>query len=212
MADYILEMKNIVKEFPGVKALDNVNLAVERGEIHALCGENGAGKSTLMKVLSGIHPYGSYEGDIIYNGEVCKFNTLHDSEAKGIVIIHQELALIPMLSIGENMFLGNEKKGKFGINWDETYSEAEKHMAQVGLKESAQILIKDIGTGKQQLVEIAKALSKDVKLLILDEPTSSLNEEDTQMLLDLLLEFKKKGLTSIIISHKLNEIAYVSAK
>ena len=210
MADYILEMKNIVKEFPGVKALDNVNLAVERGEIHALCGENGAGKSTLMKVLSGIHPYGSYEGDIIYNGEVCKFNTLHDSEAKGIVIIHQELALIPMLSIGENMFLGNEKKGKFGINWDETYSEAEKHMAQVGLKESAQILIKDIGTGKQQLVEIAKALSKDVKLLILDEPTSSLNEEDTQMLLDLLLEFKKKGLTSIIISHKLNEIAYVS--
>lgn len=210
MADYILEMKNIVKEFPGVKALDNVNLAVERGEIHALCGENGAGKSTLMKVLSGIHPYGSYEGDIIYNGEVCKFNTLHDSEAKGIVIIHQELALIPMLSIGENMFLGNEKKGKFGINWDETYSEAEKHMAQVGLKESAQTLIKDIGTGKQQLVEIAKALSKDVKLLILDEPTSSLNEEDTQMLLDLLLEFKKKGLTSIIISHKLNEIAYVS--
>ena len=160
MADYILEMKNIVKEFPGVKALDNVNLAVERGEIHALCGENGAGKSTLMKVLSGIHPYGSYEGDIIYNGEVCKFNTLHDSEAKGIVIIHQELALIPMLSIGENMFLGNEKKGKFGINWDETYSEAEKHMAQVGLKESAQILIKDIGTGKQQLVEIAKHYQK----------------------------------------------------
>ncbi len=210
LADNILEMKNIVKEFPGVKALNNVNLEVRRGEIHALCGENGAGKSTLMKVLSGIHPFGSYTGEIRYNGEICKFNTLHDSEEKGIVIIHQELALIPMLSIGENMFLGNERKSKIGINWDETYSQAQKHMTQVGLKESAQTLIKDIGTGKQQLVEIAKALSKDVKLLILDEPTSSLNEEDTKMLLDLLLEFKKKGMTSIIISHKLNEIAYVA--
>ena len=210
MADIILEMKHITKEFPGVKALDDVNLTVQRGEIHALCGENGAGKSTLMNVLSGIYPFGTYDGDIIYNGEECKFNTLHDSEEKGIVIIHQELALIPMLSIGENMFLGNERKGKFGLNWDETYMQAEEHMRQVGLKESATTLIKDIGTGKQQLVEIAKALSKNVKLLILDEPTSSLNEEDTKMLLDLLIEFKKKGMTSIIISHKLNEIAYVA--
>lgn len=210
MADNILEMKSITKEFPGVKALDNVNLTVQRGEIHALVGENGAGKSTLMNVLSGIYPYGSYTGDIYYNGDLCKFNTLRDSEEKGIVIIHQELALIPMLSIGENMFLGNERKGKLGLDWDETYSQAEKHMRQVGLKESATTLIKDIGTGKQQLVEIAKALSKDVKLLILDEPTSSLNEEDTKMLLNLLLEFKKQGMTSIIISHKLNEIAYVA--
>ena len=212
MADNILVMKSITKEFPGVKALDNVNLAVERGEIHALVGENGAGKSTLMNVLSGTYPFGSYTGDIIYEGEVCQFNTLKDSEMKGIVIIHQELALIPELSIGENMFLGNERKGKFGIDWDRTYYEARTHMDQVGLKESEHALIKDIGTGKQQLVEIAKALSKNVRLLILDEPTSSLNEEDSRMLLDLLLEFKKQGLTSIIISHKLGEVAYVADK
>ena len=212
MADIILEMKNITKEFPGVRALDNVNLRVERGEIHALVGENGAGKSTLMNVLSGIYPFGSYSGDIVYNGEICQFKTLHDSEEKGIVIIHQELALIPELSIGENMFLGNERMGRFGINWDRTFYEAEEHMHQVGLKETATTLIKDIGTGKQQLVEIAKALSKNVKLLILDEPTSSLNEEDSKMLLDLMLGFKKQGMTSIIISHKLNEISYVADK
>ena len=212
MADIILEMKSITKEFPGVKALDNVNLRVERGEIHALVGENGAGKSTLMNVLSGTYPFGTYTGDIIYNGELCQFKTLHDSEEKGIVIIHQELALIPELSIGENMFLGNERIGKFGIDWDKTYHDAEEHMKQVGLKEEATTLIKDIGTGKQQLVEIAKALSKNVKLLILDEPTSSLNEEDSKMLLDLILSFKKEGMTSIIISHKLNEISYVADK
>lgn len=212
MGEIILEMKGIIKEFPNVRALDNVNLKVERGEIHALVGENGAGKSTLMKVLSGIHPFGTYEGDIIYNGEECHFKTLSDSEEKGIVIIHQELALIPELSIGENMFLGNERKGRFGIDWDRTYNDAEEHMRQVGLKEDAKTMIKDIGTGKQQLVEIAKALSKNVKLLILDEPTSSLNEEDSRMLLNLLLDFKKQGLTSIIISHKLNEISYVADK
>lgn len=212
MADNILVMKNITKEFPGVKALDDVNLEVERGEIHALVGENGAGKSTLMNVLSGTYPFGSYTGDIIYEGEECRFNTLKDSEDKGIVIIHQELALIPELSIGENMFLGNERKGPFGIDWDRTYHEARQHMDQVGLKDNEHTLIKDIGTGKQQLVEIAKALSKNVKLLILDEPTSSLNEEDSKMLLDLLLEFKKQGMTSIIISHKLSEVAFVADK
>ena len=212
MADIILEMKNITKEFPGVKALDNVNLRVERGEIHALVGENGAGKSTLMNVLSGTYPFGSYTGDIVYNGELCQFKTLHDSEEKGIVIIHQELALIPELSIGENMFLGNERLGRFGSDWDRTFYEAEEHMRQVGLKEAATTLIKDIGTGKQQLVEIAKALSKNVKLLILDEPTSSLNEEDSKMLLDLMLGFKEQGMTSIIISQKLNEISYVADK
>ena len=210
MADNILVMKNITKEFPGVKALDNVNLEVRRGEIHALVGENGAGKSTLMNVLSGTYPFGSYTGDIIYNGEECRFDKLKDSEEKGIVIIHQELALIPELSIGENMFLGNERKGKLGVDWDRTYHEARTHMDQVGLKESEHTLIKDIGTGKQQLVEIAKALAKNVKLLILDEPTSSLNEADSRMLLDLLKEFQKNGLTSIIISHKLNEVAYVA--
>jgi len=212
LAEYILEMKNITKEFPGVKALDNVNLRVKPGEIHALVGENGAGKSTLMNVLSGTYPFGTYTGDIIYNGEECRFRTLHDSEEKGIVIIHQELALIPELSIGENMFLGNERRGLLGINWDRTFHEAGEHMKQVGLKEEPTTLIKDIGTGKQQLVEIAKALSKNVKLLILDEPTSSLNEEDSKMLLDLLLSFREKGMTSIIISHKLGEISYVADK
>ena len=212
MAKILLEMKNITKTFPGVKALDNVNLQVEEGEIHALVGENGAGKSTLMNVLSGIYPYGSYEGDIIYDGEICKFSKIKDSEEKGIVIIHQELALIPYMSIGENMFLGNERGKKFAINWNDTYGEAEKYMRTVGLKESSRTLIKDIGTGKQQLVEIAKALAKHAKLLILDEPTASLNEDDSQALLDLLLKFKKEGMTSIIISHKLNEISYVADK
>ncbi|MCM1251288.1 MAG: sugar ABC transporter ATP-binding protein [Clostridium sp.] len=213
MADIILEMKSITKEFSGIKALDNVNLSVERGEIHALIGENGAGKSTLMNVLSGTYPTGAYTGEIYYNGELCRFKTLKDSEAKGIVIIHQELALIPLLTIGENMFLGNEKKNSLGmIDWVLTYNEAEKHMRQVGLNESARTLIKDIGTGKQQLVEIAKAFSKNVKLLILDEPTSSLNDEEAKRLLDLLMEFKKNGLTSIMITHKLNEIIYCADK
>jgi putative multiple sugar transport system ATP-binding protein len=212
LAKILLEMKSITKTFPGVKALDNVNLKVEEGEVHALVGENGAGKSTLMNVLSGIYPYGTYEGDIIYNGEVCKFGKIKDSEEKGIVIIHQELALIPYMTIGENMFLGNERGKKAAIDWSETYGQADKYLRQVGLKESSRTLIKDIGVGKQQLVEIAKALAKHAKLLILDEPTASLNESDSQALLDLMLEFKKQGMTSIIISHKLNEISYVADK
>ena len=213
MAKVILEMKNITKTFPGVKALDNVNFQVEEGEIHALVGENGAGKSTLMNVLSGIYPYGTYEGDIIYNGEVCKFNKIKDSEEKGIVIIHQELALIPYMSIGENMFLGNERGKAAAIDWNETYGEADKFLKMVGLSDSSRTLVKELGTGKQQLVEIAKALAKHAKLLILDEPTSSLNEKDSRALLDLLLRFKKEnGLTSIIISHKLNEVSYVADK
>lgn len=212
MAKILLEMKNITKTFPGVKALDNVNLKVEEGEIHALVGENGAGKSTLMNVLSGIYPYGSYEGDIIYNGEICRFAKIKDSEEKGIVIIHQELALIPYMTIGENMYLGNEKGKSYSINWNETYGEADEYLKTVGLEESSRTLIKDIGVGKQQLVEIAKALAKHAKLLILDEPTASLNEDDSKALLDLLLKFKKEGMTSIIISHKLNEISYVADK
>lgn len=210
MGTTLLEMKNITKEFPGVKALDNVNLEVEQGEIHALVGENGAGKSTLMNVLSGIYPFGTYTGDIVYNGEVCQFSKIKDSEEKGIVIIHQELALIPYMSIGENMFLGNEQGKKSAIDWNKTYAEADKYLKMVGLTESSRTLIKDIGVGKQQLVEIAKALAKNAKLLILDEPTSSLNETDSKALLDLLLKFKEHGLTSIIISHKLNEVSYVA--
>lgn len=212
MAKILLEMQNITKLFPGLKALDNVNLQVEEGEIHALVGENGAGKSTLMNVLSGIYPYGTYEGKILYNGEECKFTNIKDSEALGIVIIHQELALIPYMSIGENMFLGNENGHSWKIDWTETYGKSDEYLRTVGLNESSRTLIKDIGVGKQQLVEIAKALAKHAKLLILDEPTSSLNEKESQDLLDLLLKFKKEGMTSIIISHKLNEISYVADK
>ena len=203
-------MRNITKEFPGVKALDNVNLKVKKGTIHALVGENGAGKSTLMNVLSGIYPYGSYTGDIVYEGEVCKFSKITESEAKGIVIIHQELALVPYMSIGENMFLGNEQGKSFALDWDTTYAEADKYLRIVGLTESSHTLIKDIGVGKQQMVEIAKALAKHARLLILDEPTSSLNETDSRALLDLLLQFKAEGMTCIIISHKLNEVSYVA--
>ena len=210
MTDIILEMNNITKEFPGVKALDNVNLKVKRGTIHALVGENGAGKSTLMNVLSGIYPYGSYTGDIVYNGKVCKFSKITESEAQGIVIIHQELALVPYMTIGETMFLGNERGKSFAIDWDTTYGEADKYLKIVGLSDSSRTLIKDIGVGKQQMVEIAKALAKNAKLLILDEPTSSLNEEDSRALLDLLLKFKDEGMTCIIISHKLNEVSYVA--
>ena len=210
MAKILLEMKNITKTFPGVKALDNVNFQVEEGEIHALVGENGAGKSTLMNVLSGIYPYGTYEGDIIYDGKVCQFHNIKDSEKLGIVIIHQELALVPEMTIGENMYLGNERGHKFAIDWNTTYSEADKYLKMVGLTESSKTQVKDIGTGKQQLVEIAKALAKQARLLILDEPTSSLNEEDSRALLDLMLSFKKQGMTMIIISHKLNEVAYVA--
>lgn len=212
MADTILEMRNITKLFPGVRALDDVNLKVGEGEIHALVGENGAGKSTLMNVLSGIYPYGSYTGDIFFQGEICQFKTIKDSEAKGIVIIHQELALVPYLSIAENIFLGNEQGNSARIDWDATYHRADDLLHQIGLNESSHTLIKDIGIGKQQLVEIAKALAKNVKLLILDEPTASLNESDSQKLLELMLEFKKQGMTSIIISHKLNEISYVADK
>ena len=212
MAKILLEMQNITKLFPGVKALDNVNLQVEEGEIHALVGENGAGKSTLMNVLSGIYPYGTYEGKILYNGQECHFTNIKDSEALGIVIIHQELALIPYMTIGENMFLGNEQGKSWKIDWAETYGKSDEYLRTVGLKDSSRTLIKDIGVGKQQLVEIAKALAKNAKLLILDEPTSSLNENESKDLLDLLLRFKKEGMTSIIISHKLNEISYVADK
>ena len=212
MAQNILEMKNIVKTFSGVYALKNVNLQVEEGEIHAIVGENGAGKSTLMNILSGIYSYGTYEGDILYQGRECKFKDIKESEKEGIVIIHQELALVPYLTIAENLFLGNEQgKGKV-IDWDTTFQKATNLLNIVGLKESPKTLVKDIGIGKQQLVEIAKALAKDVKLLILDEPTASLNESDSKKLLELLLEFKKQGMTAIIISHKLNEISFVADK
>ncbi|WAB84186.1 sugar ABC transporter ATP-binding protein [Microcella daejeonensis] len=206
----ILEMRTITKEFPGVKALQDVTLTVERGHVHAICGENGAGKSTLMKVLSGVYPHGTYTGDIVFENETMQFKDIRDSEKSGIVIIHQELALSPYLSIAENIFLGNERQKRGFIDWDETNAEAAKLLARVGLGDSPTTVVNEIGVGKQQLVEIAKALSKNVKLLILDEPTAALNDEDSAHLLDLIRHLKGQGITSIIISHKLNEIKAIA--
>lgn len=206
----LLEMREITKEFPGVKALDRVNLQVAEGEIHAICGENGAGKSTLMKVLSGVYPAGSYDGEIHYDGQLAEFRTLRDSEDRGIVIIHQELALVPELSIAENLFIGNERAQKGVMNWHETFQQTEQLLKKVGLKDSPGTQVDKIGVGKQQLVEISKALAKDVRLLILDEPTAALQENDSRKLLDLMLELKAQGVTCIIISHKLNEVRYVA--
>jgi putative multiple sugar transport system ATP-binding protein len=211
MGKYILEMRNITKTFPGVKALDNVSFRVIPHHIHALVGENGAGKSTLMNILSAVYPHGTYEGDIVVDDEVCVFKSIKDSEAKGIAIIHQELALIPSLSIAENVFLGNEQTDKgLIINWDKTRTKTIEMLKKVGLDERTDTKIKDIGLGKQQLVEIVKALAKDVRLLILDEPTAALNDKDSDHLLDLLVDLKAHGITSIIISHKLNEITKVA--
>lgn len=211
MSTNILEMRSITKTFPGVRALQDVTLEVQRGEIHAICGENGAGKSTLMKVLSGVYPHGSYEGDIVFDGETVSFGSINDSEHKGIVIIHQELALVPYASVAENIFLGNEQRGAGGlIDWNRTNHMAAELLARVGLKENPTTPVGFLGVGKQQLIEIAKALSKDVKLLILDEPTAALNDSDSEHLLDLLRGLKEQGITSIMISHKLNEIAEIA--
>lgn len=206
----ILEMRHITKTFPGVKALDDVTMTVSRGEVHAICGENGAGKSTLMKVLSGVWPHGSYQGEILFEGRPVSFKDIRASENSGIVIIHQELALIPELSIAENIFLGNEMTRNGAIDWVATNNRAKELMARVGLSEDPETPIKNIGVGKQQLVEIAKAFTKDVKLLILDEPTSALNEQDSEHLLGLISGMRDRGITSIMISHKLNEIAAIA--
>ncbi|TXI05332.1 MAG: ATP-binding cassette domain-containing protein [Pseudorhodobacter sp.] len=206
----LLDMQGIGKSFPGVRALDRVNLMVKAGEIHAICGENGAGKSTLMKVLSGVYPHGSYEGEIRYDGAVLENRNIRDSEAKGIIIIHQELALVPLLSIAENVFIGNEIARKGVINWPLAFQKTEELLRKVGLDEAPGTQVGKLGVGKQQLIEIAKALAKDVRLLILDEPTAALQENDSQKLLDLMLELKAQGVTQIIISHKLNEISRVA--
>ena len=211
MEEYILEMRNITKVFPGVKALDNVNLKIKPRQIHALVGENGAGKSTLMNILSGVYPYGTYEGDIILNGEICRFRNIRESEAKGIAIIHQELALIPTLSVAENVFIGNEQTDDgFTINWNRTRQKTIEILGKVGLNANIDTRVMDLGMGQQQLVEISKALSKDVKLLILDEPTAALNDEDSDHLLNLILDIKAHGITCIIISHKLQEVIKVA--
>ncbi|WP_033213663.1 multiple monosaccharide ABC transporter ATP-binding protein [Kitasatospora phosalacinea] len=210
MAGPVLEMRAITKTFPGVRALSDVNLTVAAGEVHAICGENGAGKSTLMKVLSGVYPHGSYEGEILFKGEPCRFKDIRASERRGIVIIHQELALVPYLSIAENVFLGNEHARRGVISWNRTLTHAGELLRRVGLHEHPQTRVADLGVGKQQLVEIAKALAKEVELLILDEPTAALNDEDSRKLLELILELKAQGIACILISHKLNEIAKVA--
>ncbi|MEN2767912.1 ATP-binding cassette domain-containing protein [Ornithinibacillus xuwenensis] len=210
MSEYILEMDQITKDFSGVKALNNVNFKVKKGEIHCLVGENGAGKSTLMKVLSGVYPYGTYEGNIIFNGDVQKFTKISDSVDAGIAIIYQELALFPDLSVYENLFVGNEVQRKGVVDWNQTIVESKNMLEKVKLKVNPDSLIKDLGVGKQQLIEIAKALSKEVKLLILDEPTAALNEDDSENLLELLRELKKEGITSIMISHKLKEVISIA--
>ena len=210
MSDIILEMRNISKTFPGVKALDGVNFTVKTGEIHCLVGENGAGKSTLMKVLSGIHRYGTYKGDIVFNGEIMRFHSIRDSENAGISIINQELALVPELSVAENIFFGHEiMKGRL-IDWNETMVQAEKYLKQVRLNVNPRTPIRELRVGSQQLVEIAKSLSKHAKLMILDEPTSSLNEEDSANLLNLLRELKQQGVTIIMISHRLKEVVQIA--
>ena len=210
MSNYILEMKNISKSFPGVKALDQVNFSIERGEIHCLVGENGAGKSTLMKVLSGIHKYGSYEGDIVYNDKIMKFHSVRDSERVGIAIINQELALIPELSVAENIFFGHELAKNGIVNWNETNTQAQKYLELVRLDVNPRTPIRELRVGRQQLVEIAKALSKHAQLLILDEPTSSLNEEDSENLLQLLRDLKSSGVTIVMISHRLKEVVNIA--
>ena len=212
MSDYILEMKEISKEFSGFKALADVNFKVRKGEIHCLIGENGAGKSTLMKVLSGVYPYGTYQGDIVFEGNIQQFNKINDSVKAGIAIIYQELALFPDLTVYENIFAGNEvKRGPF-IDWNQTIVQAKKMLQKVKLNVTPETLVKDLSVGKQQLVEIAKALTKDVKLLILDEPTAALNEDDSENLLEVLGELKKQGISCIMISHKLKEVISISDK
>ncbi|MBO2943504.1 sugar ABC transporter ATP-binding protein [Paenibacillus sp. F411] len=210
MSENILEMHQISKEFVGVKALSSVQFDVKKGEIHCLVGENGAGKSTLMKVLSGVYPYGSYEGDIYFDGEIQQFNEIKDSVQAGIVIIYQELALFPDLSVYENIFAGNEVKRGHLVDWNQTIKRSKEMLEKVKLKVNPETLVKDLGVGKQQLIEIAKALSKEVKLLILDEPTAALNEDDSENLLELLRELRKQGITCIMISHKLKEVISIA--
>ncbi|TZE81390.1 xylose ABC transporter ATP-binding protein [Calorimonas adulescens] len=206
MSEYILEMRNITKEFPGVRALDDVSLRVKKGEIHALCGENGAGKSTLMKILSGAYPYGTYEGDIIIDGKVKQFHNIKESEKEGIAIIYQELTLVKYMTVGENIFLGEEPVKNGVIDWMKVYADTTRILKELKLDINPYERVMNLGIGLQQMVEIAKAISKNARILILDEPTSALTEAETERLFEILRNLKNNGVTCIYISHKIDEI------
>jgi D-xylose transport system ATP-binding protein len=208
--EYVIEMRSIIKDFPGVRALNNVTFKVKKGEIHALCGENGAGKSTLMKILSGVYPYGTYEGDIVVDGEVKRFNNTRDSENAGIAIIYQELTLVKYMTVGENIYLGNEPIKNGIIDWNKVYADAAKLLKELHININPRTKVMNLGVGMQQMVEIAKALSKNAKILILDEPTSALTEAETELLFKILLDLKQRGVTCIYISHKLDEIFHIA--
>ena len=202
----LLEMKNIVKEFPGVRALDGVSFTLEEGEFHALVGENGAGKSTLMKVLSGVYPHGTYEGEILVNAETRTFSGVRDSEHAGIAIVFQELSLVKELTVAENIFLGREPARLGVVNWSELYHRATKLLTDLNLEIDPSIEVGSLGIGQQQLVEIAKALSQNAKILVLDEPTAALTESEVETLFGILRKLTARGVGIIYISHKLDEV------
>lgn len=210
MSKNILEVKNLSKVFPGVKALDGVNFNIKQGEIHCLCGENGAGKSTLMNIISGVYAKETYDGEIYLNDKLCSYKSVQESKKDNIAIIHQELALSPYLSIYENIYLGHMETKMGIINWHDLIISSKELLDKVGLNENPETIVNKIGVGKQQLVEIARALSQEVKLLILDEPTSSLNDSESEQLLGLIKQLKIEGITCIMISHKLNEVLEVA--
>ncbi len=206
----LLELKNITKDFPGVRALDGVSFDLNPGEIHALCGENGAGKSTLIKILCGYHPASSYGGEILLSGEKIAFKSLQDSEKVGLALIAQELALVPEFSVIENMSLGQEPS-RFGfLQKDVAEQNCRRALEKVGLTVDPHTPVKDLGVGQQQMVEIAKALAKDARLLVLDEPTAALTESDSKRLLDLLSQLRQKGVSAVYISHRLEEVARIA--
>lgn len=205
--DIILDIRNVTKQFPGVTALSDVSLQIKRGEIHGLCGENGAGKSTLMKILSGVYPYSTYEGTILYEGRELKLGegSIQEAIKEGIAIVYQELTLVPNMNVGENVYLGKEPTENGSINWNKLYADTREILQKYHLDVDPATPVKDLGVGKQQMVEIAKALSEDAKILILDEPTSALSEAEISTLMDILHSLKSHGVTCIYITHKLDE-------
>jgi len=212
--DIILEFRNVTKKFPGVVALNDISFEIHRGEIHGICGENGAGKSTLMKILSGVYPHGTYEGSVIFNGEELKLgeSAIQEAGNKGIAIVYQELTLVPTMSVGENVYLGREPLEHGSINWNRLYANTREILEKYGLDVQPHVIVKSLGVGKMQMVEIAKALSEKAQVLILDEPTSALSEAEIDKLMDILGILKSNGITCIYITHKLDELFRITDK